>query len=583
MGSEEERQQGFTRSEVATGPQNLPFETIVETINDGILVCRIDGEIIYANPSMAAMLGYTREKMMGQMLFDFMEPQWAEKARENLRRRRDGVEEMFDHQFRHSEGHGVWALVSAKPLHNEKGEEWGSLVAIQDISRRKEAEDQVRQARDELEERVRERTLELLEANERLQKEVAVRREAEERALEASQAKSTFLANMSHELRTPLNGVIGYTELIQEELEFCADDPGSIPLESIGRDLERVHQSADHLLALINDVLDLSKVEAGRMNLHVSPVDLEQVIEEVVATVEPLARQADNRIEVDHGFTETLLSDQTKIKQILMNLAGNAVKFTEGGTITIRTRPATVGGRRGVQIDVVDTGTGIPEAEIERLFEPFTQADESLTRQHGGTGLGLTICKRFCEMLGGAVTADSTVGEGTTFSILLPTEQGASAGETSEVEDDGVRDRSRADERHHVDALDHKESGARVLIIDDDPAVHDLMRRFLEPQGARIFSAFSGAQGVGLAGDLQPDLILLDVMMPGQDGWSVLSELKSDSQLGEIPVVMVTMVDEKSIGFALGATDYLLKPVQRERIIKVLKVAKESGESAVNR
>ncbi len=572
MSGDDKRQDERKRGGGATGSRNLPFETIVETINDGILVCRINGEIIYANPSMAAMLGYSREEMVGRMLFDFMEPQWAEGARENLRRRREGVEEMFDHQFRHRQGHGVWALVSAKPMLDEHGEEWGSLVAIQDISRRKEAEDQVRQARDELEQRVQERTLELLEANERLQSEVVVRREAEQLAREASEAKSTFLANMSHELRTPLNGVIGYTELIQEELEYCVDDPGSIPLDSISRDLERVHQSADHLLALINDVLDLSKVEAGRMNLHVSPVQLEQIIEEVVTTVEPLARRAGNHIEVDHGFEGQLVSDQKKIKQILMNLAGNAVKFTDQGTISIRTRPATVGGRQGLKIEVEDTGSGIPEEEIDRLFEPFTQADESLTRQHGGTGLGLTICKRFCEMLGGAIKVDSTIGEGTTFSILLPTEQRSSLEEPSQGEAERAVDADPAD----VDLeAEEEESHTRVLIIDDDPAVHDLMRRFLHPQGARIFSAFSGRQGIELAGELQPELILLDVMMPGQDGWSVLSELKSDPQLASTPVVMVTMVDEKSIGFALGATDYLLKPVQRDRIIKVLKVAKK--------
>ncbi len=539
----------------------IPFATIVETINDGILLLKLGGEIIYANLSMANMLGYTREQMVGKMLFDFMDDDWADFARNNLKRRKEGVEEMFDHKWRHQQGHGVWTLVSAKPMHNSDGEQWGSLVAIQDISERKDMEEEIRRARDELELRVKERTLQLTETNERLQREVEERRVAEERALEASRAKSAFLANMSHELRTPLNAVIGYTELIQEDLSLGDEDLEALPLQSIQSDLAKVHRAAKHLLALINDILDLSKVEAGKMDLHVDEFDLAELIDEVVDTVRPLVAQNGNRIVNAGGGPTLLAADRTKLKQVLLNLVGNAAKFTEDGQITLGAASVEVNGADGVRLDVADTGMGIPADKIDRLFEPFTQADESTTRRHGGTGLGLTICKRFCEMMGGYVRVDSEVGRGTTFSVFLPTAEPAGLSEGS-----SVLWNPALNAQLHADDAD----GPTVLVIDDDPNVHELMRRFLGPRGFRVFSAFHGDQGLEQARELRPDVITLDVMMPGKDGWSVLSSLKSDAVLDNIPVVMITMIDDKSIGYALGASDYLVKPIERDRLIKVL-------------
>ncbi|MFP4599296.1 MAG: response regulator [Persicimonas sp.] len=556
---------------------NLPFDTIVETINDGILVCRIGGEIVYANPSMAKMLGYSRDEMVGRMLFDFMTDAWAQKARENLKRREEGVEEMFDHQFAHKGGGPVWTLVSAKPMHDDDGEQWGSLVAIQDISGRKDMEEEIRRARDELELRVEQRTRQVVETNKKLKAEVAERREAEERALEASRAKSAFLANMSHELRTPLNAVIGYTELIREDLSFGRDNPGSLPVDSIGNDLDKVLRSANHLLALINDILDLSKVEAGKMDLHLAGFDLDELIEEVVETVSPVAQKNANTIGQTTDYEGELVADRTKLKQVLLNLTANAAKFTDHGHVELLTHEETIDGLPGVRIDVRDTGIGIPSDQIERLFEPFTQADESTTRQHGGTGLGLTICKRFCEMMGGYIRVDSVEGEGTTFSVYLPSAETGSLSEHSTAKwlPDVAAAASTAD-------LDDDGDGPTVLVIDDDPNVHELMRRFLGPRGFRVYSAFEGEQGIDHARWLRPDVITLDVMMPGRDGWSVLSSLKADPEIDDIPVVMVTMIDDKSIGYALGASDYLVKPIQRDRLVRVLaRFNSESGGTAL--
>ncbi|AWV88812.1 response regulator [Bradymonas sediminis] len=544
--------------------RDIPFATIVETINDGILLLRLDSTITYVNASMAAMIGFESEQMVGRSIFDFMSEHWANVARENLKRRGDGVAEMFDHCWEHKNGEEVWTLVSAKPMHDDAGVRWGSLVAIQDISERKDAERKLSAARDELEERVQERTLQLSEAVERLNEEVAERRAAEEQALEASRAKSAFLANMSHELRTPLNAVIGYSELIGEDLDLGINDLGSLPLESIRSDINKVHKAAKHLLVLINDILDLSKVEAGKMDLHLEPFDLAGLVEEVVDTMSPLVTENNNQIACTGEMGIELVADRTKLKQILLNLTGNAVKFTENGEITLHFVEESVGGRDGVRIDVVDTGMGIPDDEIDLMFEPFTQVDDSTTRRHGGTGLGLAICKRFCEMMGGFVHVESEVGVGTTVSVHLPSAAMRAGDEES------VAFWSEEVAQHALSSHNNNEIGPMVLIIDDDPNVHELMRRFLKPRGFRLFSAFDGERGIELARELRPDVITLDVMMPGRDGWSVLSELKSDASLDEIPVVMVTMLDDKSIGYALGAADYLVKPIERERLVRVL-------------
>lgn len=550
-----------SQSKLAHGSgEEIPFATIVETINDGIILLHLDSTITYVNASMATMLGYEREEMVGRSIFDFMSQTWADIARDNLKRRRDGVAEMFDHCWEHQEGGPVWTLVSAKPMHDEDGERWGSLVAIQDISERKNAERRLREARDLLEERVAERTLQLSE-------EVAERRAAEENALEASRAKSAFLANMSHELRTPLNAVIGYSELIGEDLEVGFSDLKALQLESIRSDIGKVHKAARHLLVLINDILDLSKVEAGKMDLHLEPFDLGELLDEVVDTMRPLVSENENEIRRAGPAGVEFIADRTKVKQILLNLTGNAVKFTEKGTITLRFEPQEIGGAAGVRIDVVDTGMGIPDEEIETMFEPFTQIDESTTRKHGGTGLGLAICKHFSEMMGGYIKVDSAIGEGTTVSVYLPSgtlEKDNGDAQTLESNDGGQRALDRLNKQSA------EASGPMVLMIDDDPNVHELMRRFLRPRGFRLFSAFEGDHGIQLARELHPDVITLDVMMPGRDGWSVLSALKADNELDEIPVVMVTMLDDKSIGYALGAADYLVKPIERERLVRVL-------------
>ncbi len=373
--------------------------------------------------------------------------------------------------------------------------------------------------------------------------------EAKSRELEvASRHKSEFLANMSHELRTPLNAIIGYSEMLQEE----AEDQHA---ESFIPDLRRIHAAGKHLLELINAVLDLSKIEAGKMELYLEPFEVAPLVRDVAAVLEPLAQKNANRVEVEcPPDVGAMRADLTKLRQALFNLLSNACKFTERGTVSLAvTRQASAEGDT-IVFAVSDTGIGMTPEQMTRLFEEFGQADASTTRRYGGTGLGLALSRRLCRMMGGDITVTSETGRGSTFTIRLPAE---------------VTETKR--EPHPPAPREPAPAGASaVLVIDDDAAVRDLMARFLGKEGFRIVTAASGEDGLRLARELRPDVITLDVLMPGMDGWSVLAALKADAELADIPVVMLTMLDDRNLGYALGAADYLTKPIERERLVSVL-------------
>ena len=375
------------------------------------------------------------------------------------------------------------------------------------------------------------------------------RREAEA----ANSAKSQFLASMSHELRTPLNAIIGYSEMLQEEV-------ADLGQTALAPDLEKIRTAGRHLLSLINDILDLSKIEAGKLELYLEPFDVEAVVREVATTVTPLVEKNGNRLEVRCADGIGMMhSDLTRTRQVLLNLLSNACKFTTGGAITLaaeRERP-TDGTGDWLVFRVSDTGIGMTPEQLAKLFEAFTQADASTSRHYGGTGLGLAITRRFCRMMGGDVNVASIAGRGSTFTVRLP----ASPGERREA--------PAAPAADAADAGGAAPSGT-LLVIDDDPEARALMRRFLGKEGFRILEAADGPTGLLLARELKPDVITLDVLMPGMDGWEVLSALKDDPELAAIPVVLATIVDEEHLGFALGAAEYLTKPIDRERLIAVL-------------
>jgi adenylate cyclase len=372
--------------------------------------------------------------------------------------------------------------------------------------------------------------------------------EAHAKAIEANQAKSSFLANMSHELRTPLNATIGYAELLLEEAEDMGHDM-YVP------DLKKIQAAGKHLLTLINDILDLSKIEAGKIEVYLEDFDIRRMIGEVAETITPLAEKNANRLAVNCPDNIGIMhSDMTRIRQVLFNLLSNACKFTKGGTIGLNLRQRKSGPSGTIFIDVTDDGIGMTREQVDKIFDAFTQADSSTTRNYGGTGLGLTITKSFCELLGGSISCSSEPGKGSTFSISLPRNAALATAKPIGEADNG----------------DIPGPGPKVLVIDDDSNVRDLIGRHLRKSGFSVATANSGQDGLKQARKLRPDAITLDVLMPGMDGWQVLSRLKEDNDLSGIPVVMVSILDDRSLGFSLGAADYLNKPVDHKRLREVL-------------
>jgi adenylate cyclase len=375
---------------------------------------------------------------------------------------------------------------------------------------------------------------------------------ARDEAMAATRAKSQFLTNMSHELRTPLNAIIGITEMLKEEAEEAGDEPRVEPLDRIGH-------AGTHLLALINEILDLAKIEAGKLELHPEEVELRILMTELFKTAEPLAAKNNNRLEVeiaqDLGRMQT---DSVRLRQVVLNMLSNACKFTRDGTVTLRASRLTEPGGDSVMISVQDTGIGMTEEQRGKLFQEFSQADSSTTRKFGGTGLGLAISRRLCRLMGGDISVQSEVGAGSTFTVLLPT--GGLAGVPN----------LRSGVRRAQTLSQALGQGQRALIIDDETTSREIVSQILLREGFDVVLAKSGRQGLQLAREIRPSIITLDVLMPDLDGWSTLQELKRDADLRDIPVIMVTIVDEENRAYALGAAAYLTKPISRECLHKAL-------------
>jgi adenylate cyclase len=420
--------------------------------------------------------------------------------------------------FEQQRGGGMWLKISER-----RTADGGIVGVFTDITELKDRELQLGQAVDRL-------------------------AEARDVADEANRTKSVFLANMSHELRTPLNAIIGYSEILQEDVV----DLGQ---QSLVADLKKIEGAGRHLLGLINDILDLSKIEAGRMDVFIEDVEVVPLLEEVRAIIDPMAKKNGNDVEFHMAKNlGTMRTDRTKLKQSLLNILSNASKFTQNGELTLLAE-RFVTDQPMVRFAISDTGIGMTEEQLSRLFQAFSQADASTAKQYGGTGLGLAITRNFCQLLGGDVTVVSRPGEGSTFTITLP---------------DRPADAAKLGSATVPPLAGKSDNVPTVLIVDDDPVARDLLAVNLKGAGYRLIQAANGEEALRLARTMRPDAITLDVMMPKPDGWQVLSALKADADLRDIPVIIVTMLSDRGIGLSLGAIDVLTKPVDRTRLTTLI-------------
>ncbi len=493
------------------------FRALVDAAAAVIWSCAPNGELLPGQWRWSAYTGQSESEYVGWGWVEAIHPEDRGRAAEAWTRSVETFS-LFAMEYRLRRHDGVYRYTEVRgaPVKAPDGtvREWVGMNV--DITERKEAEAKIEQAW--------------------------------QTAENANRAKSQFLANMSHELRTPLSAVIGYSEMLAEELE----DVGQAELLP---DLRKIEANARHLLSLINDVLDISKIEAGRMSFVAERFVVESLAEDVAAATQSLVERNDNRFRLDLAADlGAMHQDQTKLRQCLLNVVGNAAKFTQGGEITLGVRRETVDGDDWLRFAITDTGIGLTQEQIGRLFERFAQADESTTREFGGTGLGLAITRAFCLRMGGDIAVESVHGEGSTFTIRLPATMPAQAEETEERRDES--EIARAITREAPQA-----SEGVVLLVDDDPAARELLQRFLERDGFRVVTAGDGQAGLTLARALKPRAVLLDIEMPLMDGWSVLHAIRADAAIADTPVIITSVLNERGLGQTLGATDYLVKPI----------------------
>ncbi len=384
----------------------------------------------------------------------------------------------------------------------------------------------------------------------------------------ANQEKSQFLANMSHELRTPLNAIIGYSEMLYDDI----DESGNA---EVADDLIRIVNSGRHLLSLINDVLDLSKIDAGEMQLYLKDVSLPQLVKDVMDNVEPLIAANGNSRMVDcDERIGSIHIDAARLKQVLVNILGNAAKFTHNGEVSLFVDRMQDKAGEWVEFRVTDTGIGISDKQQKQLFNAFTQVDESATRQYGGTGLGLAISRNMCQLMGGDITVTSQMECGSEFVIRIPADvmdanEGACVANMSSQQP-ALAPALAINSEYTENITEQYEKSPTILVIDDDPSVGDLLQRTLREEGFHIEIASSGREGLEKAVELVPDLIILDVVMPDMSGWPVLSQLKKNPALLHVPVIMHSMSDERAMAATLGAAGYINKPVDKNELMGVI-------------
>jgi PAS domain S-box-containing protein len=517
------REASLKQAEEKLTRSEMYFRSLIESTTDVVALFDIEGNITYISPACRSVLGGPPEQYMGHYGFTDVHPDDFSRAHRLFGHalRRPGQIEQLELRFKQQRG--GWRIIEIT-IHNllDNAAVAGVVINLRDVTERKRAES------------------------------LAQEKDAAELA---NKAKSSFLASMSHELRTPLNAILGYSEMLIEE----AEDIGSGDLVS---DLEKIRAAGKHLLELINAVLDISKIEAGKMELYLETFSVDRMVRDVLAIIQPLADKNANELTLclvnDPG---SMHADMTKVRQTLFNLLSNACKFTKQGRVELSANCKD----DWLEFQVKDTGMGMNQAHVAKLFQAFSQADASISREFGGTGLGLAISRKFCHLMGGDISVESEPGKGSVFTVRLPAHVWPSSSAAAA-------------------APNSDEAGLpAVLVIDDDTLVHDLVSRCLVKRGYRVIITRNGFEGLERARKERPQVITLDAMMPGLEGWAVLSALRSDPQMASTRIIMMTIADDPNRAFSLGADEFILKPVVRERLMSaVARLCANNGEMGNN-
>ena len=535
------------RAQAATQESERRLADIINFLPDATLVIDRAGKVIAWNLALEEMTGITAAEMLGKgdqeyalpfygerrpILIDLVLMPQQEFEQEKYAQVKRGGATLTGETYTPALKSGPRYLFGmAAPLHDVNGKIVGAIETIRDITERKQAEEELQKAKADAE--------------------------------QANHAKSAFLANMSHELRTPLNSIIGFTRIVRRKGE------GVLP-ERQTENLDKVLVSAENLLGLINTVLDIAKIEAGRMDVLPANFRVGPLIDLCANTAQPLLRPGVIlEKQVDESLA-TIYSDQDKIRQIVLNLLSNAAKFTHEGVITLSAEQDG----EDLRVSVTDTGVGISAEALPNIFREFEQADPTTTRKYGGTGLGLTISRDLAHLLGGELTVKSELGQGSTFTLAIPTRYQRQLFRALEPDTPLPQDELPAPAPEGAQHLQTASAKKHILVIDDDPDAVYLLQENLDRTEFEITGARNGVDGLRLAREGRPQAILLDILMPGADGWQVLSDLKEDPSTADIPVILLTIVDKKALGFRLGAAAYLLKPLDpvavRETLNRVI-------------